>query len=71
MNKLTLFISALLFMILNVSQVWALPNCVGSFSTSKWKNCFGIYIFGMDTEWAGDKYIGEFKDGLFKYPSYL
>ena len=60
MNKLTLFISALLFVILNVSQAWALPNCVGSFSTSKWKNCFGTYNWDN-----GDKYVGEFKDGSF------
>ncbi len=61
MNKLTLFISALLFVILNVSQAWALPNCVGPWSTTNWKNCFGTYNWDN-----GDKYVGEFKDGLFR-----
>ena len=60
MNKLTLFISAFILVILNVSHAWALPNCVGSFSTSTWNNCFGTYNWDN-----GDKYVGEFKDGLF------
>ena len=64
MKQLTTLIFALLFLVIGVSHALALPNCTGSWSTN-WKNCFGTYIYGMDTEWAGDKYIGEFKDGLF------
>ena len=59
MNKLTLFISALLLVILNVSQAWALPNCVGSWSTSTWNNCVGTYNWDN-----GDKYVGEHKNGM-------
>ncbi len=50
---------------LGVTNALALPNCIGQWSNTNWTNCFGTYIFGMDTEWAGDKYVGEFKDGLF------
>jgi len=25
-------------------------------------NCFGTYTWGPNSEWAGDKYVGEFKD---------
>ena len=56
MNKFTLFISALFLVILNVSQAWALPNCVGQRS-SAWQNCFGTFTFSN-----GDKYVGEFGD---------
>ena len=59
MNKLTHFISALFFVILNVSQAWALPNCVGSYSTSKWNNCFGTYNWD-----SGNEYVGEHKNGM-------
>ena len=59
MNKLTLFISALFFVILNVSQVWALPNCVGQRS-SAWQNCFGTFTVSN-----GNKYVGEFGDDEF------
>ena len=59
MNKLTLFISALFFVILNVSHAWALPNCVGQRSVA-WQNCFGTYTFS-----SGSKYVGEFGDDEF------
>jgi hypothetical protein len=26
-------------------------------------NGYGTFVWGKDTEWAGDKYVGEFKDG--------
>ena len=42
---------------MNVSQAWALPNCVGDWSTSNWNNCFGTYTYA-----GGNKYVGEFKD---------
>ena len=58
MKRLTTLISAFLFLILGVSQVWALPNCVGPWSVTTWDNCFGTYTFSN-----GSKYVGEFKDG--------
>ena len=60
MNKLTLYISALFFLTLNVSHALALPLCVGSYSTFNWKNCFGTYRAA-----EGWKYVGEFKNGAF------
>ncbi len=63
MKQLTTLIPILLFLTLGVSQVWALPNCVGSWSVETWTNCYGTYVFGSDSEWAGDKYVGEWTDG--------
>jgi hypothetical protein len=40
-----------------------LPNCKGSYNASTWTNCFGTYTYGPNSEWAGDKYVGEYKDG--------
>ena len=60
MNKLTLYISALFFLTLNVSHALALPLCVGSYSTFNWKNCFGTYRTA-----EGWKYVGEFKNGAY------
>ena len=54
MSKSKFLISVLFFVILNISQAWALPNCVGQRSAA-WQNCFGTYIFSF-----GDKYVGEF-----------
>ena len=65
MKKIVLIFSFLFFLMLGVTNALALPNCIGQWSNTNWTNCFGTYIFGMDTEWAGDKYVGEFKDGLF------
>ena len=58
MKKITLFISALFLVFLNVSYAWALPNCVGPLNTSTWKNCFGTYVLN------GDKYVGEWQNGI-------
>ena len=54
MKQLTTLISALFFLIVGVSHVWALPNCVGARSIA-WQNCFGTYTFAN-----GNKYVGEF-----------
>lgn len=54
MKKLTLFISVPLFLMMNVSQAWALPNCVGDRSTTNWNNCFGTHTYA-----DGEKYVGE------------
>ena len=56
------------------STVYALPNCPSDQSV-RWHNCFGAYTFGQNSEWAGDKYVGEYKDdkrhgqGTYTYPS--
>jgi S1-C subfamily serine protease len=39
---------------------YALPACVGSWSSATWNNCQGTYTFA-----SGDKYVGEFKDGNY------
>ena len=65
MKKIVSVLTFLFFLMLGVTNALALPNCIGQWSNTNWTNCFGTYIFGMDTEWAGDKYVGEFKDGLF------
>ena len=40
-------------------EALSLPNCLGTWSSSSWNNCFGQHIW---TD-AGAKYIGEWKDG--------
>ncbi len=39
----------------------SLPSCPAD-SSARWHNCFGSYIFPEDSEWAGDTYVGEYKD---------
>ena len=56
MKQLITLISALFFLTIGVSQVWALPNCVGQRSIA-WQNCFGTYTWA-----SGTKYVGDFKD---------
>ena len=67
MKRLTTLISVLFFLIIGISHVWALPNCVGSylnpFSNLMWTQCKGSHTFGPDSEREGDIYIGEFKSG--------
>jgi len=40
-----------------------LPNCPSD-QTKRYHNCFGTYTFGPNSEWAGDKYVGEFVDDV-------
>ena len=54
MKKLTTLISAFFFLIVGISQVWALPACP---SSGYFDNCYGTYVWDN-----GDKYVGEFKD---------
>ena len=58
MKQLTTLISTLFFLVIGVSQVWALPNCVGSYSATTWDNCVGTV-----TSSDGIKYVGEWKGG--------
>ena len=63
MKQLTTFISAFLFLIVGVSQVWALPACP---SSGYFHNCYGTYVWD-----DGDKYVGDWqndkKDGQGTY----
>ena len=54
MKHLTTLISALLFLVIGVSHVWALTACP---SSGYFHNCYGTY-----THPDGGKYIGEWKD---------
>ena len=58
MKQITFIICTLIFFILNASNVWALPNCVGTWNPTNWNNCFGSYTWD-----DGTKYIGEYKNG--------
>lgn len=57
-NLLTIMV---LYILLTISQAWALPTCPGSPQTEgsvNWNNCIGTYTW-VD----GRKYVGEYKDG--------
>jgi len=54
-TKIFLICVALMF---SAGGAFALPNCQGSYSSVTWTNCFGT-----ETNTAGDKYDGEFRDG--------
>ena len=54
MKQLTTLIFALFFLVIGVSQVWALPACP---SSGYFHNCYGTYDFDN-----GDKYVGDHKD---------
>ena len=56
MKKLATLISALFFLVVGVSHVWALPPCP---SSGYFHNCYGTYTFGANSKWAGDKYVGD------------
>jgi hypothetical protein len=51
--KLYLIIAVLLG---SASVGVALPDCPSDVK-ARWHNCFGTFIFGSDTELAGDKYV--------------
>ncbi|MDC0604601.1 trypsin-like peptidase domain-containing protein [Amylibacter sp.] len=54
MKHISVFFSALIILILGISNAWALPNCP---SSGDFHNCFGTYT------WAnGNKYIGEWQN---------
>ena len=55
-------IAVLLFSL--ASSAYALPNCPSD-QNQRYDNCFGTYIFGQNSDWAGDKYVGEYKDGKY------
>ena len=80
MKQLTTLISALFFLVIGVSHVWALPACP---SSGYFHNCYGTYTFtggqkyigdwkdnkphgqGTLTHASGNKYVGDFKDGKY------
>ena len=54
MKHISVFFSALIILILGISNAWALPNCP---SSGDFHNCFGTYT------WAnGNKYVGEWQN---------
>ena len=53
--KIILMCVALVF---SAGGAFTLPNCKGRYSSVTWTNCFGT-----ETNTAGDKYDGEFRDG--------
>ena len=59
MKKLLPILVIFLTSLLLAREALSLPNCVGTWSSSSWNNCFGQYIWTGD----GSKYIGEWKDG--------
>ena len=77
MKQLTTLISALFFLVIGVSHVWALPACP---SSGYFDNCYGTYVWedghkyvgdcqvynkngkGTYTYANGDKYVGDWKD---------
>ena len=69
MKNLSLtFCLAIATLLASVGSGLALPSCPGSPSNSRgvkdsWTNCTGT--FGSNTQWAGDKYVGEYKDNKF------
>ena len=46
-------------MMLSATASFALPACP---SSGYFNNCFGTYTYGPNSEWAGDKYVGESKN---------
>jgi S1-C subfamily serine protease len=40
-----------------------LPDCPNGTSVLNWNNCFGHYTFSLQSDWSGDTYVGEFRDG--------
>ena len=58
MKKISFIIFLFIFLSLGISNAWALPRCVGTWSVTNWNNCLGTYKW--DT---GDMYVGEYKNG--------
>ena len=48
-----------LVLLLSAAESWALPPCPGSDDQYTWTNCHGTF-----TGPNGDKYVGEYRDGL-------
>ena len=54
MKQLTTLISALFFLVIGVSHVWALPACQ---NPGYFHNCYGTFVWD-----SGDKYVGDWWD---------
>ena len=55
--------SLFLVLLISAAESWALPPCPGSYDKNTWANCEGTYTWGPNSKWAGDKYVGGYKDG--------
>ena len=49
------------FYTLSAGESFALPPCPED-TDAVWDNCFGTYTHDSESKWAGDKYVGEFKE---------
>ena len=65
MDRLGIKLSAIVMGLLWAPTVsLALPNCPFD-QTKRYHNCSGTFIFSYNSDWAGDKYVGEFKEDQF------
>ncbi len=71
MRTLTAFLCLTFAVLLfSAGEGFALPTCPAIHADGRvrfvpdesWDNCFGIYTFGPSSPWAGDKYVGEWRD---------
>ena len=75
MRKLLPVLLTLAVVLFSATEGRGLSPCEGSFKASTWRSCLGNYIHGKYSEWAGDKYEGEWKDdkkqgiGIRTYPN--
>ena len=56
------------FLLLSSTEGWSLPPCANTTAksmqeTQGWNNCFGNLYFETG-RFKGDKYVGEFRDGI-------
>ena len=69
MKRLLPVLMGFAFLLLSSTEGWSLPRCPGSPLTGSisdvrlWDYCSGNLLFGPNTNWAGYKLIGEFRDG--------
>jgi len=65
MRKLTTFLCLTFAVLLgSAREGFALPPCPEG-QNQRFHNCFGTYTFGPSSQFAGDKYVGEHRDGKY------
>jgi hypothetical protein len=69
MKRLLPVLMGFALLLLSSTEGWSLPRCPGSPLTGSisdvrlWNNCSGTFFFGPNTKEAGQKYVGEWKNG--------
>ena len=58
----------LALLLVSSTEGWSLPPCANTTAksmqeTQGWDNCFG-YLYFETGRFKGDKYVGEFRDGI-------